>query len=90
MKQISATEQISRQTIRGMVVPAQWDDRFQVTGVLVACRDEREIRVENLDTFPDLKELAQKEALFTGVIQKSGNAESIHLESFTPIQPEQG
>lgn len=90
MKQISATEQTSRETIRGMVVPAQWNDRFQVTGVLVACRDEREIRVENLETFPVLKELAQKEALFTGVVQKNGNAESIHLESFTPIQPEQG
>jgi len=74
-----------KQTIRGMVVPAQWDDRFEVTGILVACHDEREIKIENLENFPNLKELSQKEAIFTGVISKSDNSESILLESYTPI-----
>lgn len=76
---------IPRQTIRGMVVPAQWDDRFEVTGVLVACHDEREVRVENLESFPHLKNLSQTEALFTGVISSNGNSESIFLESFIPL-----
>lgn len=72
-----------------MVVPSQWNDRFQVTGILVACRDEREIRVENLENFPALKGLAQQEALFTGVITQRGDEESIHLEKVTPVEKEE-
>lgn len=84
MKQTQSNN-ISKQTIRGMVVPAQWDDRFEVTGILVACHDEREVKIENLESFPKLKDMSQKEAFFTGVISKSDNSESILLESYTPI-----
>lgn len=86
MKQSSTPDHLTRKaTIRGMVLPAQWDERFEVTGLLVACRDEREVRVENIESFPGLWSLAQKEALFTGIIRKKGGEEFILLESFTPI-----
>jgi len=46
MKNSSTSEQDIMTTVRGMVLPAQWNDRFEVTGILVACRDERELRVD--------------------------------------------
>ncbi len=64
-----------------MVVPAQWNKRFQVTGVLVACRDEREVRVENLENFPILRTLEQQEALFTGLVRENEGGESIFIEN---------
>ncbi len=85
MKNSSTPEQNPRATIRGMVLPAQWNARFEVTGILVACRDERELRVENLECFPALRSLSQQEAIFTGFIHKKDGVESITLESFTPI-----
>lgn len=66
-------------------MPANWDDRFQVTGVLVACHDEREFRVENLESFPVLQTLAQQEAIFTGLIREKDGAESIIIESIKLI-----
>lgn len=86
MKHTSISDHTSRKTIRGMVVPAQWDDRFKVIGVLVACRDEREIRVENLESFPILRSLEQQEALFTGLIRESEGRESILIESIKLIR----
>lgn len=85
MKNSSTSGQNIRSTIRGMVLPAQWNDRFEVTGILVACRDERELRVENLECFPALRTLSQQEAVFTGLIKEKDGVESIILESFTPI-----
>lgn len=86
MKDSSTSEQNVKTTIRGMILPAQWDARFEVTEILVACRDERELRVENLECFPMLRDLSRKEAVFTGFIHSSNGVESILLESFTPIE----
>ncbi|WP_319471797.1 hypothetical protein [uncultured Pseudodesulfovibrio sp.] len=85
MKQASIPHNNCRKTIRGMVVPAQWNERFQVTGVLVACRDEREVRVENLENFPILRTLEQQEALFTGLVRENDGGESIFIEKIKLI-----
>ncbi|QGY39545.1 hypothetical protein GM415_05235 [Pseudodesulfovibrio cashew] len=74
-----------RETIRGVVVPEQWDDQFRVTEVHIACEGEREVRVENLDRFPVLLSLSQTEAVFTGSVLRSDMGESIIVESFTPL-----
>ena len=82
-------EQKQRQrteTIRGMVLPRQWDDQFRVTEVLIACKDEREIRVENFAHLPSLLSLSRAEAVFTGVIKNQEGVESMIVESFTPIE----
>ncbi|KAB1442869.1 hypothetical protein F8A88_00915 [Pseudodesulfovibrio senegalensis] len=86
MKSPGKSENQNTVTVRGTVIPSQWDDRFEVTGVLIACRDERELRVTNLDCFPALKKLTRKEADFTGVVQKNGPVESIVLDNFTPVE----
>lgn len=74
------------ETIRGVVVPGEWDNRFQVTALLIACKGEREIRVENLDRFPDLLAMARQEAIITGTISKNGPTESIVVEHISSLE----
>lgn len=73
-------------TVRGMVVPQQWDDQFRVTEVLIACKDEREIHVENFKSLPSLLSLSRAEAVFTGVVRKERGVESMIVESFAPVE----
>ncbi|CCH50229.1 hypothetical protein [Pseudodesulfovibrio piezophilus] len=86
MAHSTSTKQSHKGVIRGVIVPEQWDDHFKVTGVHVACPGEREVRIVNLTSFPALKSLAQSEAIFTGIIKKSGLLETIQLESFTLLE----
>lgn len=85
MTQHVQTIQGSRETIRGVVVPEQWDEKFHVTQVHIACKGEREIRVANLDHFPILLSLSQTEAVFTGTVTRQGATESIIVESYTTL-----
>jgi len=75
-----------RETISGFIVPMQWDEQFRVTEVLIACEAERDVQVANLDTFPGLVSLARTRAFVTGTVRRVGNVETIHVESFTPVE----
>lgn len=85
MKQANTSLSNRKETVRGVVVPKEWDNKYQVTEVLIACRGEREIRIDNLDKFPTILSLAQEEALITGTVTKDGSGESIVIESFDVI-----
>ncbi|WP_319763728.1 hypothetical protein [Maridesulfovibrio sp.] len=85
MKNTNIPDRNNLSTIRGTVLPAQWNARFEITGILIACRDEREVRVGNFECFPTLRNFSQQEAIFTGFIENKDGVESILLESFKPI-----
>ncbi len=89
MKHPTDTLSDRKETIRGVVVPEQWDDQFRVTEVLIACKGEREILVENLDSFPTLLSFTQTEAVFTGTVRQQGATEFIVVESVSLIDPPQ-
>ncbi len=72
--------------VRGTLVPRQWDKQFRVTEVLIACKDEREILVENFKSLPNLLSLSRTEAIFTGVVRKECGVESMVVESFAPVE----
>jgi len=74
-----------KETIRGVVVPAQWDDQFRVTDILIACLGEREVRVGNLESFPVLRTLERTEVRLTGTVERDGDVETIHVESVAPL-----
>jgi len=57
-----------------------------VTEVLIACKDEREILVENFESLPSLLSLSRAEAVFTGVVRKECGVESMVVESFAPVE----
>lgn len=90
MKQNTEAQYKRKETIRGVVVPAQWDNQFQVTDILIACRGEREVRVGNLASFPILTSLSQTEAIVTGTVEKHDGNETIMVEAFTQIEKGQG
>lgn len=90
MKQNTTAQHKCKETIRGVVVPAQWDDQFQVTDMLIACRSEREVRIGNLASFPILKSLFQAEAIVVGIVEKHDGNEIIMIETITPIGKGQG
>lgn len=75
----------SRETIRGVVVPAQWDSEYRVTGLLIACPGEREVRVGNLDSFPMLRLLERTEVVLTGTVKKDGFSETILIDRIQPL-----
>lgn len=79
------TNRSAKETIRGVVVPSQWDREFQVTGFLIACPDEREVRVGNLESFPMLKLLERSEVELTGTVQMEGLAETIVIDKLRPL-----
>ncbi|BCS87493.1 hypothetical protein [Pseudodesulfovibrio sediminis] len=85
MKQQSENISSRTETIRGVVVPEDWDNQFQVKTILIACTGEREIRVENLERFPALLSMSQQEAIITGTIHKCGSVESIVVEHVTGL-----
>lgn len=85
MKHPIDTTTLPGEIIRGMVVPAQWDNEFRVTGVLIACPDEREVRVVNLEAFPMLRLLERTEVELTGTILRDGIAETIHIDRIQPL-----
>ena len=80
MKRRPNTTPPSRETLRGVVVPAQWDSQYRVTGMLIACPGEREVRVGNLEAFPMLHLLERTEVELTGTVQRDGVAETIHID----------
>lgn len=86
MTQEHEQQQQTMETIRGMVLPQQWDEQFRVTEVMIACKDEREIHIENLEHLPTLLSLSRTEAVFTGVVRKKRGMESMIVETFTPIE----
>lgn len=85
MKRQDEKNWTSRETIRGVVVPAQWDKEYRVTGLLIACPDEREVRVGNLESFPMLKNLERREVKLTGAVRKEGAVETIDIDRVQPL-----
>lgn len=75
----------TRETIRGTVLPAQWDTNFRVTGLLIACRNEREVRVGNLDSFPMLMNLERNEVELTGTVHRDQDGETIEIDRVLPL-----
>lgn len=74
-----------KETVRGFVVPEQWDDQYRVTRVIIACNGERDIRVENFEKFPMLLTFSQTEASITGIIRNDHGVESILVEQLSPV-----
>lgn len=86
MKQQVQHTHSRKETLRGFVVPEQWDDQFQVTEVLIACNGEREVRVENVDKFPQLLSSTQQAVAVTGMVRQNQRSESILVESYEVLE----
>ncbi|MBU2552011.1 MAG: hypothetical protein KKB20_26610 [Proteobacteria bacterium] len=79
--------------VQGLVIPAQWDDKGNVVGVVVAAYDEQEYLVEGAPKADELLCLVQREVEIVGRFRGTRDGRTvIRLENFRlrPLPGEPG
>jgi len=71
-----------RETVTGCIVPDAWDNKYRVTGVVIACNNERELEVVNLTAHPELSGLCMSRITATGIVMVRDGREQIQVENF--------
>ena len=62
-------------TVRGILLPVDWDENGHVTAFALSGTDEREYRIEVNDKKAELLALLQKEVEVTGLLrERAGNS----------------
>jgi hypothetical protein len=59
-------------TIRGIVVPADWDEKGKVVAVAVSTYDEVEYFIENHEKEKELKTVIREEVEVRGIVKEEG------------------
>ena len=57
-------------TIRGIVIPADWDEKGKVVAVAVSTYDEVEYLIENLEKERELKAVIREEVEVSGIVRE--------------------
>jgi transcriptional accessory protein Tex/SPT6 len=73
------------ETVIGVLIPHGWDEDFSVTSVSLACDGEREIVIDNLSRHPGLLALLRKRLRVTGSVVRSGQGESMDVNTYHPL-----
>jgi hypothetical protein len=71
----------SMDSIRGIVIPSDWDSNGNVISVAIATRDEEEYIIENHQNLSDLKNLLRQEVVANGSIKCRNNSKIINVKS---------
>jgi len=64
---------ISQVTLRGIVIPADWDERGNVVAVAISTYDEVECLVENHEKENELKSFIREEVEVSGILRQEKN-----------------
>lgn len=72
---------ISMESIRGIVIPSDWDSNGNVISLAIATRDEEEYIIENHQQLSDLKKLLRQEVVVDGSIKCRNNSKIITVKS---------
>jgi hypothetical protein len=59
-------------TIRGLVIPAFWDEGGKVTGLSISTHNEEQYVVEGNEYFEKLLQLVGQETVITGKLRQEG------------------
>ena len=70
------------QLFNGLLVPARWDNNGNITGITLACRDEKEYPILMDDVGKGLIAYLQEEVTIVGSTIKLDNVEGIRVNSF--------
>jgi hypothetical protein len=65
-------ESKSSVTIRGLVIPAAWDENGKVTGVHISTYDEKQYFVESNEYLDELLQLVGQETVINGEVRHEG------------------
>jgi len=69
------------ESIRGIVIPSDWDSNGNVISLAIATRDEEEYIIENHQQHSDLKKLLRREVVVDGSIKCRNNSKIITVKS---------
>ena len=69
------------ESIKGIVIPSDWDSNGNVISLAIATRDEEEYIIENHQKLSNLKQLLRKEVVVNGSIKCRNNYKIINVKS---------
>lgn len=64
-------------SIRGIVVPVDWDEKGNVITAAISCQDEVEYQLDNNKKGSELLSLAQEEVEAIGIVRENGDRKVI-------------
>ena len=71
----------SMESIKGIVIPSDWDSNGNVISLSIATHDEEEYIIENHHNLSDLKKLLRREVVVNGSIKCRNNSKMINVKS---------
>ena len=69
--------------IRGIIIPASWDTKGNITGMAIATHKEEEYIIEDDEKNANLMSFLRQEVKITGVIKTSGGKKIIKIIKIT-------
>lgn len=69
-------------TLRGVVIPAAWDERGNVVAVAIATHDENEYLVDNKEKGTQLLELIREEVEVVGDIEDENEKRMVTVQRY--------
>ena len=69
-------------SIKGIVIPAAWDQNGEIISLAIAADDEQEYLIETRQIFTKLKSLLQEEVVVTGTIRQTEKNKIIEVKSY--------
>jgi hypothetical protein len=68
-------------SIKGIVIPAAWDQNGKIISLAIATDDEQEYIIETRQIFTKLKSLLREEVVVTGTIRQTEKNKIIEVKS---------
>ena len=68
-------------SIKGIVIPSDWDSNGNVISMAIATRNEEEYIIENHQKLLNLKKLLRQEVVVNGSIKCRNNSKVINVKS---------
>ena len=72
--------------IKGIVIPAAWDQNGKIISLAIATDDEQEYIIETRQIFTKLKSLLREEVVVTGTIRQTEKNKIIEVKSYSKRQ----
>ena len=72
--------------IKGIVIPAAWDQNGKIISLAIATDDEQEYLIETRQIFTKLKSLLREEVVVTGTIRQTEKNKIIDVKSYSRRQ----
>jgi len=70
-------------TVRGLIIPVDWDQEGNVVGLALSSYDEREYRIEMQDKGIELFKFVRKEVEVTGSIDEKEGKKIFNVKKYT-------